>query len=63
MNGYYNLSDKIGELFYGSENGVIKTVREYSVAFAKSLNEAEREARGVEPESEMKEEMTMNQLK
>ena len=55
VNGYYNLSDKLGEFFYGSENGLIKAVREYSVAFAKSLNDAEREARGKEPESEMKE--------
>ena len=49
VNGYYNLSDKIGEMFYGSENGLIKAIREYSIAFAKSLNEAEREARGKEP--------------
>ena len=38
INGYYNLTDSIGERLLNSENRVIKTVREYSYAFADSLN-------------------------
>ena len=48
MNGYYNLSDKIGEKFYASENTIIKNVREYSLAFSKAVNEGEESGRNPE---------------
>ena len=53
MNGYYNLSDKIGEKFYESENTVIKNVREYSLAFTKSINKGEEEGRNPEKKEEV----------
>ena len=48
VKGYYNLSDKIGEKFYESENTIIKNVREYSLAFTKAVNEGEESARNPE---------------
>ena len=45
MKGYYNLSNKIGEKIFESENKVIKAVRDYSVAFANAMSEAESMAR------------------
>ena len=45
MNGYYNFSDYVGEKVYNSENKVIKAVKEYTLAFSKSINEGEQETR------------------
>ena len=44
INKYYDLSDQIGQKFYSSENNVIKTIREYSIALADSINEGEKSA-------------------